>query len=186
MQGIFANGIVGDAGLVYGGFKHFGVQILGSSIWLIFCMILTILEWFFMKKVIFRNTSLRVSLLDTYLGTNIAADHIQPALQEMLDAKTNLAKQMLWEFHKYTLQLFANEQLDFIVAVNEFRNLVKSRHGFNSTKECKMCVVALCGYYIQSDSATCINVSGIMRKGLINIATKMKAELIAEKKRRKQ
>eukprot|EP01084_Bolivina_argentea_P031213 57785_1 len=109
MQGIFANDAVDHPGLIYGGFNHFGIQILGTLICLMFTTFCSILLWIFMKKVFFRATSIRVTLLDSYLGQNVAETNMHRAFREIMRCNSNLAKQLLWEFHRYTEHCFNSE-----------------------------------------------------------------------------
>eukprot|EP01084_Bolivina_argentea_P261094 441103_1 len=175
MQGIFANDSADLPGFIYGGFAHFGIQLLGTVVCLIFLTVCSTLIWTFIKRVFFRATSIRVTLLDSYLGQNVAATNMHRSFREIMNCNSNLAKQLVWDFHMFTERCFNSEGLDFLMAVNEFRELLNFEQ--DQTK-CKQHVIAIFKTYIDEKSETCINISGSLRNHVAALCEQLKSELI--------
>eukprot|EP01084_Bolivina_argentea_P036997 68399_1 len=118
MEGIFADGSAEgfDAGLLHGGYKHFGYQslavIIGFSTQLIICVIV----WeIFMKRILFKNDGIAVCTLDMYLGLGYFDPH--SALKEMLLCRDQTEKKMLLEFKQLCDQHARTYELDFLVCI---------------------------------------------------------------------
>ena len=96
-EGIFANDTVGHPGLIYGGYIHCIIQIIGGSIMMILNLfIMYILYHILLRKIIFKGTSLRVTVLNTYLGTELYIRSPEIALNEVTSCKTSLSRQLLF------------------------------------------------------------------------------------------
>ena len=120
---IIMEGIFSENGLIYGNLSHFGIQILGCITVLIFNLLLQYLLWYFVSKAIFHNTNIRVTILNTYLGTQLYSLDPQCVLEELISCRNSLARQMLLKFHKFCVERYNDEQLDFLVAINVLRDL---------------------------------------------------------------
>ena len=114
-------GIFNKNGFIFGKFKHFGVQLLGLVVVLLFNTIILHINWFIISKIIFRNTNIRVTILNTYLGTPLYSLDPITVLEELLSCRNSLARQMLLKFHKFCQNRFNDEQLDFLVAITVLR-----------------------------------------------------------------
>ena len=82
MEGIFANGNTSDKGLIYGGYIHFFVQIIGVISTTIFNLIsMYFMYKYILKGLLFRKTDIKVSILNTYLVCLIYCFNIQKIYQ---------------------------------------------------------------------------------------------------------
>eukprot|EP00484_Ammonia_sp_Unknown_P030138 CAMPEP_0197028112 /NCGR_PEP_ID=MMETSP1384-20130603/7888_1 /TAXON_ID=29189 /ORGANISM="Ammonia sp." /LENGTH=798 /DNA_ID=CAMNT_0042457065 /DNA_START=18 /DNA_END=2414 /DNA_ORIENTATION=- len=175
MEGVFANNVMGNPGLVYGGYKHFGVQILGVAVVLLFNFLCSSFIFrFLLQRVIFKNTNIRVSILDTYLGISLFSLSNKMALEEMLENRSNLAKQMSFRFHSFTMERFNNEQFDFLVAIHIYRDYV---HFQQDPQKIAKAIINIIETYVLPESSMCVNVSGTQRAQLIRIRNQLKYEL---------
>eukprot|EP01084_Bolivina_argentea_P166073 288423_1 len=104
MEGVVANHVYDTPGLLHGkgsraSFVHFGTQLLGVTVIVIFNFIVSLGLWeLLLRRAIFRKTSIRVSILDIYLGTRLFDQNYDMALHEVLNCNSNSAKQMLFNF----------------------------------------------------------------------------------------
>eukprot|EP00485_Elphidium_margaritaceum_P006776 CAMPEP_0202696020 /NCGR_PEP_ID=MMETSP1385-20130828/9411_1 /ASSEMBLY_ACC=CAM_ASM_000861 /TAXON_ID=933848 /ORGANISM="Elphidium margaritaceum" /LENGTH=653 /DNA_ID=CAMNT_0049352115 /DNA_START=85 /DNA_END=2046 /DNA_ORIENTATION=+ len=174
MEGIFANDVNGHVGLIHGGYGHFLIQILGSLTVFGFNAICSFVLWYFiMERVAFRNTNIRQSPLHTFLRTTFFEKDNSLALQEVIENGTNLAKQMSLEFHVYSIASFDNEQFDFLLAVQTFRESMAQE---TKTTVIAQAIVGIIDTYIEPDGVSFVNVHGIQRTRLL----KMKQQFVAE------
>eukprot|EP01083_Nonionella_stella_P092081 257637_1 len=184
-EGIVANDVYGTPGIIRGGmkgFKHFGVQVLGVSVIVLFNLIVgTFLYEVILKRGIFRKIDIRVSILDIYLGTRLFDQNYDMALNEVLECNSNVSKQMLWEFHKYIQDRYAAEQLDFLIvtkiyghylARTEIENIDKS-DPYRSAKY----ILRMINTYVDENGLQCINVSGTQRGVLMRIKHQLLFEI---------
>jgi hypothetical protein len=124
-EGLFAddNGFW-DKGLVFGGYKHFFVQLFGIAVIFLWISVMTVIQWkFVLKGIIFRSKDLKVSVLDTYLGTKLFKHNTKLAFEELLSVNSKKSRQLLLGFHEYCANRFCDEQLDFLIAVRVFRDI---------------------------------------------------------------
>ncbi len=67
LEGLFSESIE-EPGLFHGGFKHFGVQTMGSFAMLFANLFISWVLWkVVMENILFRNTPLRMTSLDAYI-----------------------------------------------------------------------------------------------------------------------
>eukprot|EP01084_Bolivina_argentea_P305574 527895_1 len=176
MEGVFANDVYGTPGLIYGGFVHFGVQCLGCFVVVAFNFVLCIFLWdIVMKKVFFRKTAIRVSILDTYLGTRLFDLNYGIAMTELLKCNSNISRRMLWSFHQYVEGRFANEQLDFLLVVKIFNDFMRMDH--NHPQRIAKYALRIIDTYVTPDAIMCVNVSGGARARLLKIKRQLLFEL---------
>eukprot|EP01083_Nonionella_stella_P292050 993501_1 len=181
VEGIVANNGYGTPGLIHGNgtrasFKHFGIQLLGVIVIIIFNFILSFGLWEFFTRVIFRKTSIRVSILDIYLGTRLFDQNYDMALHEVLNCNSNSAKQMLFQFHEYIRDRYASEQFDFLLVVKIFENYLRSdRIKFDVKKSAKH-IIKIIDMYVDNNGEQCINISGTQRSILMKIRTQLISE----------
>eukprot|EP01084_Bolivina_argentea_P261102 441111_1 len=82
---------------------------------------------------------------------------------------------MAHQFHKYTVERFNNEQFDFLIAINIFRDWI---HHINCDKiRIGTSIVKIIDTYIQMDAVMCVNVSGTQRSQLIKIRDQLQIDL---------
>jgi len=101
LEGIFAHDLIEehDMGLLQAiyncaskdkectdeGFIHFGVQIGGSIVLLIVCLLLTYILWHFLDKIILWKKGTKVRDLDNYLGLELFQIYEERAFKDMLN-----------------------------------------------------------------------------------------------------
>eukprot|EP01084_Bolivina_argentea_P261098 441107_1 len=181
-EGIVANNVYNTPGLIYGGYKHFGVQILGVIVICVFNFIMCIFLYdIILKKLIFGDSDIKVSVLDVYLGTQIFHQDYTAALDEVLKCNTNTGKRMLFEFHKYIAARFASEQLDFLIIFNIFDNYLHSKNIEDKTRiTVAKYILQIIDTYIEETGDQSINISGTTRGVLFKIKSQILNELEEE------
>eukprot|EP01083_Nonionella_stella_P038017 103561_1 len=185
LEGVVANDVYGEAGLIHGGARHFGVQCLGVAVIVTFNFIVSWLLWeLVLVRVVFRNEDIRVSILDIYLGTRLFDQNYDMALNEVLNCNSNAGKKMLYQFHRYVEDRYASEQLDFLICSTIFANYLSSDKGersdFDAVKSASI-ILQIIATYVDENGPKCINVSGTQR----SILMKIKKQLIFELKNEK-
>eukprot|EP01083_Nonionella_stella_P031777 86988_1 len=184
-EGVVANDVYGTPGIIRGGvkgFSHFGVQVLGVVVITVFNFVVaTFLYEVVVRRLVFGNIDIRVSILDIYLGTRLFDQNYDMALDEVLNCNSNVSKQMLWEFHKYIGDRYASEQLDFLIvtkiyghylARTEIENIDKS-DPYRSAKY----ILRIVNTYVDENGTQCINVSGTQRSVLMRIKHQLLFEI---------
>eukprot|EP01084_Bolivina_argentea_P295053 507869_1 len=179
-EGLFANGVYGTKGLIYGDYEHFGVQCLGTIVICAFNSCLCWLLYILLEKVIYRKTTIRVTILDTYLGKKLFTQNIDSALNEVLKCDSNTGRRMLWLFYKYMCDRFALEQLDFLIVIQIFNNILENKNTRNSQNIARY-ILKIMDTYIRENAICAINVSGQERAILLRMKGQLMEELAATK-----
>ncbi len=175
MEGIIANDVYGSPGLIWGGYRHFIVQLVGTIVICIFNFILCLFLWdIVMKRLIFRNTDIRVSILDIYLGTRLFDQNYNMALEEVLLCESNRAKNMLWQFHQYVDDMFASEQLNFMIVIKIFNAYLQNENVISSIT--RKYISQIIDTYIDKDGVESVNISSTERSLLLRIKKKLLTE----------
>eukprot|EP01083_Nonionella_stella_P038018 103563_1 len=169
-EGVVANHVYGAPGLLYGELRHFGVQVLGVTVIVVFNFIVSYFLWeVVLIRLIFRNEDVRVNILDVYLGTRLFDQNYDMALEEMLSCRSNAGKKMLFRFHQYIQDRYASEQLDFLVVTKVFMTYLQGdKVEFDAVQSAKY-ILKIIDTYVDNNGAQCINVSGTQRSILMKI-----------------
>eukprot|EP01083_Nonionella_stella_P109518 319414_1 len=180
VEGIVGNNVYGTPGLIRGGGEHFGIQLLGVLVIVGFNACLSLFMYHvLLERLIFRDISIRVSILDIYLGTRLFDQNYDMALDEVLNCTTSVAKQMLWEFHKFLEDRYASEQLNFLIVAKIYGQYLERNQ--LSAKPDKMqaarYILRIVHTYIDENGSQCINVSGKQRQILKRITHQLLIEI---------
>eukprot|EP01084_Bolivina_argentea_P305575 527896_1 len=176
MEGVVANDVYGSPGLMHGAARHFGIQCLGIVVIVTFNFLVCCFLWdVVMKLGFFRNTEIRVSILDTYLGTRLFDLNYEVAMSEVLKCDSNLGRRMLYQFHQYVENRYANEQLDYLLVVNIFNDYMQI--DFDNPQKIAQYALRIIDTYIEPDAVMCVNVSGTQRSRLLKIKRQLLFEL---------
>ena len=115
-EGLFANGKVGDAGLFYGGFEHFGVQCLGLVSLFAFQFISNLILWHLVLRQCFikqcgynKDNDVKVSYFDTFIGVQTRIGMIDRDFQEILKCESTPSKNKLYRLHLFCLSYQAGD-----------------------------------------------------------------------------
>ena len=118
-EGLFANGKVGHHGLFYGGFNHFGVQLLGIISQLGFEIVSCLFLWHvLLKRIVMRqcgfkkDNEIRVTHFDTFLGVQTRIESINRDFQDILNCENADAKTKLYRLHEFCLRPQINDSMD--------------------------------------------------------------------------
>eukprot|EP01083_Nonionella_stella_P095895 269336_1 len=178
-EGVVANDTYNTPGLIYSGsFTHLGVQLLGVAAICAFNFVLSLFLYeILMSRVLYRTVDIRVSILDIYLGTRLFDQDYEMALDEVLNCKSNMGKQMLWHFHDYMNKRYASEQLDFLVIVKIYEVYLASSQSDPDHYEASTYIWHILRSYIDQNAAQCINISAKQRAILLKIKHQMLFEL---------
>eukprot|EP00485_Elphidium_margaritaceum_P000284 CAMPEP_0202696596 /NCGR_PEP_ID=MMETSP1385-20130828/9887_1 /ASSEMBLY_ACC=CAM_ASM_000861 /TAXON_ID=933848 /ORGANISM="Elphidium margaritaceum" /LENGTH=732 /DNA_ID=CAMNT_0049352799 /DNA_START=33 /DNA_END=2231 /DNA_ORIENTATION=- len=185
MEGVLGNGTYGQsrAGLIHGGARHFGVQILGVLFVVTYDFIVSyiVFRWV-MQRGLFRHQSIRHSILDTFLGRELFHLSFDWAFEDTLECEASLPKQILFLFHNHCQEQFADEQLDFLVAVTIFQDMLKMRDLEDKTMREQIAkhTIAMINTYCEPDGIMCINIESSIRERLLRFKNNLKMELIME------
>eukprot|EP01083_Nonionella_stella_P169144 572885_1 len=174
-EGVVANDTYNTPGLIYSGsFTHLGVQLLGVAAICAFNFVLSLFLYeILMSRVLYRTVDIRVSILDIYLGTRLFDQDYEMALDEVLNCKSNMGKQMLWHFHDYMNKRYASEQLDFLVVTKVFMTYLQGdKVEFDAVQSAKY-ILKIIDTYVDNNGAQCINVSGTQRSILMKIRKRL-------------
>jgi len=100
-------------------------------------------------------------------------------MEDVLNCASTLSKQILFLFHVYCADMFADEQLDFLVAITIFRDLIAMTDmGVESNQiEVAKHALSIIGTYVQPDGLMCANFEATYRAHLLRFAKKLKKEL---------
>eukprot|EP00483_Globobulimina_turgida_P009124 UN09142 len=101
------------------------------------------------------------------------------ALHQVLSCDSNAAKKMLFEFHKYVMDRYASEQLDFLIVVSIFNKYLEcddSSHVFDTVMSAKY-ILQIINNYVDENGRQCINISGTQRSILLKIRKQLLFEL---------
>jgi len=96
----------------------------------------------------------------------------------VLKCESNLAKQMLFLFHKHCVQLFNDEQLDFLVAVTIFKDFLRMKDVENNKEELAKHVIAIINTYCERDSIMYINVESTHLDRLLRFKYQLQLEVL--------
>ena len=164
-EGIFANGKFGDPGLIYGGYKHFIVQLFGSIAMGLINFIILYILYIILINIVFTKQQIRVSTLGNYLGTSLYSRDPLSALNELLECQTTESKQLLFHFNHYCVQHLFAENLEFVLIV---MNLLEYENKHKKKRlDIAFGVITIINKYIPEDSPECINISHTQRKSLL-------------------
>eukprot|EP01083_Nonionella_stella_P027605 76041_1 len=179
-EGVVANNVYGTPGIMHSGtFGHFGIQLLGVVVIVLFNFVVSYALWeVILVRVIFGKIDIRVSILDIYLGTRLFDHNYDMALDEVLNCSSNMAKQMLWEFHTYIADRYASEQLEFLIAVKVYNHYIQRNENIDKTDKYAAAkyILRIIHSYVDENGVKCINVSGSQRSMLM----RMKYELLRQ------
>ena len=109
-----------DKGLVYGGYKFFGVQMLGMISIVIVSLLTSLLLCFILETTV----GLRVDIFSGYLDVQENRQNVSETLNIAVTVRTPTTNAWLWHFHKFLEKRLSFEHLDFLVACNRLINKI--------------------------------------------------------------
>eukprot|EP01083_Nonionella_stella_P228344 809310_1 len=150
MEGVFANNAVNEPGLIYSGYKHFGVQLMGTAVSALSILLLSLVVWSIINKFV----AIKVSILSTYFGESIFKLDTSLAISEMIECKTELSASLLHQFHLFCKRSYCEEHLAFMIYVNRLKNNYQLKQ-----KDQIAMIHHIVRNFIVENSAQAINVS---------------------------